>query len=654
MTVVVLDAQRTILVTDSGPTTQVTVQSMGLQGPQGLPTTVNGKSGTSITLTASDVGAIDATTRGAANGVAELDASGLVPTSELPISSLSGNFVDLSTAQTVNGVKSFGSIPVGPASNPTTGNQLSRKAYVDTMLPLAGGTLTGALTLAADPITALGASTKQYADKMLPLTGGTMTGNIVLVGDPISGLHPATKQYVDGLVQGLSDKYSVVAATTAALPANTYNNGTSGVGATLTGTANAALVAQDGVSLTVGQLLLVKNEATAANNGIYTLTQVGDGTHPYILTRHVDSDQTGEIAGSFTFVESGTVNAGSGWVVAQVGPTTIGTTSITYTQFSGAGEITAGTGLTKTGNQIALVTPVSIANGGTGSATQNFVDLTTAQTVAGAKTFSGQVIVNTATSNSVSITGTTTGQTLLRTNAFDTTSISLATLVSGESFDRFRLTTDGGMAWGPGSGTRDTFLSRAGAGILATSKTLVLGASTTLGSGGVGVLEMANAATTPTANPLGGGVLYAKSAVPIWLDTGGNTLGMSRTYDAQASADLFSFTTETDIPGCSITTVKVTGSNATVIIDGVFDMQMNGTAGNLVGFCNWNGVDQAKQAVFVASAAGNRASTGQAWRITGVTAGTYTAKLRASCSVSNGSNGIRGTHTSIVVQVIEN
>ena len=88
---------------------------------------------------------------------------------------------------------------------------------------------------------------------------------------------------------------TVLAATTAALPTATYANGTAGVGATLTATANGAFPDQDGVSIPLNGRVLVKNEATAANNGIYVLTQVGSGSLPWILTRATDFDTTAEM-----------------------------------------------------------------------------------------------------------------------------------------------------------------------------------------------------------------------------------------------------------------------------------------------------------------------------------------------------------------------
>ncbi len=179
--------------------------------------------------------------------------------------------------------------------------------------------------------------------------------NITNLLDPTTAQQAATKNYVDVVAQGLSLKASVIAATTAALPANTYANGASGSGATLTGNVNAALTAQDGQTLTAGQQLLVKNEAAAANNGIYVLTQVGSGVLPYILTRASDMDTAAKgYPGAFTFVEQGTVNASTGWVVSTTGVVTVGTTAINWTQFSGAGTYLAGTGLSLTGTTFSI------------------------------------------------------------------------------------------------------------------------------------------------------------------------------------------------------------------------------------------------------------------------------------------------------------
>lgn len=196
--------------------------------------------------------------------------------------------------------------------------------------------------------------------------GDTMQGALNMGGFALTGLaapsgssDAATKAYVDATAQGLSPKQAVRAGTTAALPACTYANGSSGVGATLTGNANGALSAIDGVTLVANDRVLVMSQATATQNGIYSVTQVGDASHPFILTRSLDFDSPATIAeGDYFFVSEGTTNTNSGWVLSPTGAAvTVGTTSLTFTQFSGAGEILAGTGLTKTGNTLSL-TPV--------------------------------------------------------------------------------------------------------------------------------------------------------------------------------------------------------------------------------------------------------------------------------------------------------
>lgn len=122
-------------------------------------------------------------------------------------------------------------------------------------------------------------------------------------------------------------------ATTAALSANTYNNGTSGVGATLTATSNGAL-SIDGVAVAASDQVLIKNEATQANNGIYAVSQTGSASLPYILVRATFFDQVSEMtAGTYTLVTSGTINAGSSWIL-QSSITTVGTDSVVFNEFS--------------------------------------------------------------------------------------------------------------------------------------------------------------------------------------------------------------------------------------------------------------------------------------------------------------------------------
>ena len=158
------------------------------------------------------------------------------------------------------------------------------------------------------------------------------------------------KSYVDSVANGLDVKASVRVATTGNLSA-TYNNGNG----TLTASSNGA-ISIDGVSLSADDRVLVKDQSTGAQNGFYKVTTVGSGSAAFVLTRTPDADAASELtAGAFTFVEEGTANADNGYVLSTDGAITLGTTAITFEQFSGAGQISAGNGLTKTGNTIDAV-----------------------------------------------------------------------------------------------------------------------------------------------------------------------------------------------------------------------------------------------------------------------------------------------------------
>ena len=158
------------------------------------------------------------------------------------------------------------------------------------------------------------------------------------------------KTYVDSVANGLDVKASVRVATTANLAAS-YNNGAG----TLTASSNGA-IAIDGVTLSTNDRVLVKDQSTAAQNGFYKVTTTGGAGSAFVLTRTPDADAASELtAGAFAFVEEGTANADNGYVLSTDGAITLGTTSITFEQFSGAGQIAAGNGLTKTGNTIDAV-----------------------------------------------------------------------------------------------------------------------------------------------------------------------------------------------------------------------------------------------------------------------------------------------------------
>ncbi len=153
---------------------------------------------------------------------------------------------------------------------------------------------------------------------------------ITNLATPTADTDAATKAYVDASRSGLDVKASVRAATTANI--------------TLSGTQTV-----DGVALIAGDRVLVKDQSTASANGIYVVAAS-------TWSRSTDADTDAEVhAGMFTFVEEGTVNADSGWVLSTNNPIVVGSTSLTFAQFSGAGQITAGAGLTKTGNTLDVV-----------------------------------------------------------------------------------------------------------------------------------------------------------------------------------------------------------------------------------------------------------------------------------------------------------
>ena len=233
----------------------------------------------------------------------------------------------------------------------------------------------------------------------LALTGGTLTGALILSADPTSALQAATKQYVDNVITGLDFKQSVRAATTTSI--------------SLSGTQTV-----DGVSLIAGDRVLVKDQTAANQNGIYV---VAAGS----WSRASDSDNSpgGEVsAGMYAFVEEGTTYASSGWVLASANPITLGSTNLSFQQFNGLGQLSAGTGLTKTGSTLSLAT-TGVSAGTYSSLT---VD-TTGRVTAG--TNPGYITAN----QNITVSGDVTGS--------GTTSIALTLAASGVSAGTYNNST---------------------------------------------------------------------------------------------------------------------------------------------------------------------------------------------------------------------
>lgn len=162
--------------------------------------------------------------------------------------------------------------------------------------------------------------------------GDTMTGALILSGDPIQALGAATKQYVDNLAAGLDPKGSVKAATTGPI----------------TLALNQLI---DNVAVTSGDRVLVKDQADQTTNGIYVVSSGSNWTRAYDAVPGVDLT-----SGAFFFVEQGDLYKDSGWVLTTDNPVT-NASLLVFQQFSGAGQITAGSGLFKNGNTLSVITP---------------------------------------------------------------------------------------------------------------------------------------------------------------------------------------------------------------------------------------------------------------------------------------------------------
>jgi hypothetical protein len=238
------------------------------------------------------------------------------------------------------------------------------------ILQLTDSTSSTSTTTAATPNSVK--SAYDLANAALPKSGGTMTGAITLAADPSSALHAATKQYVDAVKTGLDVKDSVHVASTANISVTYSATGGTSARGQITGATNSI----DGVTLVAGDRILLKDQSTGAQNGIWVVTTAGTGSNG-VWDRATDFDSDVEVTpGAFTFVEEGTVNADSGWVLTTNAPIVIGGgsgTSLNWAQFSGAGQITAGDGLTKSGNTLNVVT----ANSGRIVVNADSIDLAT-------------------------------------------------------------------------------------------------------------------------------------------------------------------------------------------------------------------------------------------------------------------------------------
>lgn len=491
--------------------------------------------------------------------------------------------------------------------SPITTNGTLAFSYSGTALPIANGGTNA--TTATNARTNLGAA---QSGANTDITSVTLTSGTITTA-PSSSNDIVNKSYADSIASGINFHAACNYATTTALAANTYNNGSSGVGATLTANANGVLII-DGytfLSTDIGKRILVKNESTGANNGIYTLTQEGTLLQPYILTRATDYDTSGtginEIdQGDMVLIISGTTNSNTSWVQQTPLPITVGTTALVFIQFAAVQTYTAGTGLTLSTNQFSIT---NIGTAGTyGSASVVPVLTTNAQGQVTAVTNTTIAISGSAVSGNISgSAGNVTGVVAVLNGGTGQTSYTDGQLLIGNStgntLTKSTLTAGTGISITNGGGSITINATNAGA------VTSVTGTSPVVSSGGATPNISLASGYGDTQNP------YASKTSNYFLAAPNGTAGVP-TFRAVVAAD---------IPTLNQNTTGQAGSVANALTAGTGLLYSVGTTYNGSAAITINNT-----APMVYPGAGIPNSTGTAWGTSYTTTGSGTVLALAT------------------------
>lgn len=231
-------------------------------------------------------------------------------------------------------------------------------ATLESRIATVSSTMATSISNSNSAIAALSATMATSIANHLPLSGGTLTGPLILNANPTLDLGAATKQYVDNLSSSSIHFHEAVRLEQPGPVSATYDNGTAGVGATLTNAGTQSILIVDGVTAVNDDRILIYEQVSATQNGVYVVTTVGSPSTNWVLTRSDDTDTAGPgsstqlDAGSYFFITAGNTGAGESYICNVDTSIVFGTTNITFVQFSSAIQYTAGTNINISGDRV--------------------------------------------------------------------------------------------------------------------------------------------------------------------------------------------------------------------------------------------------------------------------------------------------------------